>query len=130
MSTPPLVVTQGVHCAFCGEPAGIQAGRPALAGPAAVICVVCVDRAHRMLHDSTAASPSEREELTVELLEDVLRRGARARSDGERQLGAWVAQAREAGMSWAAIGEAMGMTRQSAWERFKSSVADAGTGRG
>jgi hypothetical protein len=31
-----------------------------------------------------------------------------------------VQQAREAGQSWTAIGEALGVSRQAAWERFSS----------
>jgi ATP-dependent Clp protease ATP-binding subunit ClpX len=30
----------------------------------------------------------------------------------------WVGEARRRGMSWARIGSALGITRQSAWERF------------
>lgn len=36
----------------------------------------------------------------------------------EAHLASWVGAARERGISWARIGEALGMTRQSAWERF------------
>ncbi|HTW99598.1 MAG TPA: hypothetical protein VMD59_12515 [Acidimicrobiales bacterium] len=32
----------------------------------------------------------------------------------------WVRKARLLGATWARIGEAMGMTRQAAWERFSS----------
>lgn len=40
----------------------------------------------------------------------------------ERHLGMWVQAARERGLSWARIGEALGMTRQSAWERFSGNI--------
>ncbi|MFB4318080.1 hypothetical protein [Actinomadura sp. 21ATH] len=33
-------------------------------------------------------------------------------------LRSWVGEARRRGMSWDRIGEALGMRRQSAWERF------------
>lgn len=36
----------------------------------------------------------------------------------EEHLRAWVTMARERGISWARIGATLGMTRQSAWERF------------
>jgi hypothetical protein len=36
----------------------------------------------------------------------------------QQHLTAWVRQARERGITWTRIGEALGMTRQSAWERF------------
>ena len=36
----------------------------------------------------------------------------------EGSLQRWVGEARRRGSSWADIGEALGMSRQSAWERF------------
>jgi len=36
----------------------------------------------------------------------------------ERALREAVHRARDAGYSWAEVGEALGMTKQSAWERF------------
>ena len=41
-----------------------------------------------------------------------------AASQVEGDLVAWVQRARARGISWARIGYALGMTRQSAWERF------------
>ncbi|WP_354171118.1 hypothetical protein [Arthrobacter sp. UYEF36] len=40
-------------------------------------------------------------------------------SQVEERLSAWVETARERKISWARIGGALGMTRQSAWERFR-----------
>jgi hypothetical protein len=36
----------------------------------------------------------------------------------EGNLKVWVHRARDRGISWARIGQAIGMARQSAWERF------------
>ena len=36
----------------------------------------------------------------------------------EADLKDWVQELRRRGVTWARIGEALGMTRQSAWERF------------
>lgn len=36
----------------------------------------------------------------------------------EDNLRVWVTRARDRGATWARIGAALGMTRQSAWERF------------
>ncbi|MEY9776737.1 hypothetical protein ABH915_002345 [Arthrobacter sp. MW3 TE3886] len=41
-------------------------------------------------------------------------------SQVEERLNAWVGTARQRRISWARIGAALGMTRQSAWERFQS----------
>ena len=40
-------------------------------------------------------------------------------SQVEERLNAWVGTARERRISWARIGASLGMTRQSAWERFQ-----------
>ena len=44
---------------------------------------------------------------------------AQARDQVEAHLQRWVGAARERGISWASIGSALGMSRQSAWERFR-----------
>lgn len=36
----------------------------------------------------------------------------------EQSLRTWVQELRRRGVTWARIGQALGMTRQSAWERF------------
>jgi ATP-dependent Clp protease ATP-binding subunit ClpX len=53
--------------------------------------------------------------------EDLLKhlpRVAAAGAQVEQQLTRWVRMARSRGITWARIGAALGMTRQSAWERF------------
>ncbi|GAA2970251.1 hypothetical protein GCM10010525_36070 [Glutamicibacter bergerei] len=47
---------------------------------------------------------------------------AKARDDVENHLRIWVGAARSRKISWASIGESLGMSRQSAWERFHQSV--------
>lgn len=47
-----------------------------------------------------------------------LPRIAAAGAQVEQHLTGWVRRARELGATWARIGESLGMTRQSAWERF------------
>lgn len=42
----------------------------------------------------------------------------------ETALQTWVSLSRERGISWARIGTALGMTRQSAWERFRKPALD------
>ena len=47
-----------------------------------------------------------------------LPRVAAAGAQVEQQLTRWVRMARSRGITWTRIGAALGMTRQSAWERF------------
>ena len=43
---------------------------------------------------------------------------ARAQAQVDESLLGWVRRARTLGATWAQIGDALGITRQSAWERF------------
>jgi predicted neutral ceramidase superfamily lipid hydrolase len=47
-----------------------------------------------------------------------IRAAARAVDHARRDLEAAVHEAREAGLSWSAVGQALGTSRQAAWERF------------
>lgn len=59
---------------------------------------------------------------SFELLEEV-RLAARAIEEAHRHLLEAVTRARQAGLSYAEIGNALGVSRQAAWERFHR-VAD------
>lgn len=61
----------------------------------------------------------QREHLDPIDVDDELRAAVTARRDADAQLDAAVAKARRLGRSWADIGAATGMTRQSANERWK-----------
>lgn len=43
-------------------------------------------------------------------------------SNGEQQLVQAVSEAKSAGHSWSEIGEALGVSRQAAWERFNNRI--------
>lgn len=49
---------------------------------------------------------------------------ARAARDAEETLEAEVVRLRQRGASWSDIGEALGVTRQSAWARFSAVVGE------
>jgi len=57
-------------------------------------------------------------EQTDDTLLATLPKIAAAGGQVERQLALWVTEARSRGITWTRIGAALGMTRQSAWERF------------
>jgi hypothetical protein len=60
---------------------------------------------------------------TSELLDDV-QHAAAAIDEAQRRLVDSVATARAAGISYAAIGRALGVSRQAAWERFSQAVGE------
>jgi hypothetical protein len=106
-------------CSFCGK---LNTEVAALvAGPGVYICDECVRLAQQVI-DAKPASVARH--TPWQLAGDVhavlenLPRIARAGALVEEALTGWVRRARELGATWARIGEALGMTRQSAWARF------------
>ena len=71
----------------------------------------------------TYVSLIDADELPVEPLE-ALRQVARSEAELDELRWNQIAAARDAGASWAAIGEALGVSRQSAWEYFTRRVRD------
>jgi len=111
-------------CSFCGKPNTQVASL--VAGPGVYICDECVGLCQLIITESQSSSkPGSVPQLRAwELADDVkavlesLPRVARAADQVEQDLAGWVGRARELGATWARIGEALGMTRQSAWARF------------
>ena len=107
-------------CSFCGKP-NTQVAK-LVAGPGVYICDECVALCQLIIGESQSGSVPQLR--AWELADDVhavlesLPRVARAADQVEQDLSGWVGRARELGATWARIGEALGMTRQSAWARF------------
>ena len=122
----------GLHCSFCGQHQD-QVDK-LIAGPGVYICDECVDLCRQIIAEELPrdevrkriASPGghvpnlsdELDELGVGELIDLLVRIYRSHEGVDRTVQRVVDILREREVSWARIGEALGMTRQSAWERF------------
>jgi|ERR1700728_1746982 len=107
-------------CSFCGQPN--TAVKSLVAGPGIYICDECVSLCVAIIEDHKASSvpriaPWDHDRPLDELL-SLLPGVARASDRVEEELRLWVGKARSMGATWARVGEALGMTRQSAWERF------------
>jgi hypothetical protein len=111
----------GLACSFCMKPPGDVARM--VAGPGVYICNECVDLCGQII----SSQPQGRRDgdpeawhtrLTDDELLAHLPKVAAASTQVELQLTGWVREARSRGITWTRIGEALGMTRQSAWERF------------
>jgi hypothetical protein len=112
---------ENIACSFCRKPPDAVA--KLVAGPGVFICNECVG-----LCTELVAVPSEKpwqeqvasweQTMSDEDLLQHLPRVAAAAAQVEQQLTAWVRKARSRGITWTRIGESLGMTRQSAWERF------------
>jgi hypothetical protein len=106
-------------CSFCLRPNTEVS--TLVAGPGVFICNECVALSTTVI-ESKPRSPGRVAPWQQESrLEDVLASLPRIAAAGvqvEQNLVEWVRRARTLGATWARIGDALGMTRQSAWERF------------
>ena len=113
-----------LNCSFCGK-THLDVSK-LVAGPGVYICNECVDLCTQIISAEASRSPAGDTPSDLKawdalsddelLAETVKAHGAHQNVD--RAVGRHVAVLRERGVSWARIGEALGMTRQSAWERF------------
>ena len=108
-----LVAGHGVYIcnqcvALCAE---IIAAQPQPAGPPAA------DQAAPAPPSPPQLAPWE-QEMSLEEILAALPRVAAAGQQAQEYLTHWVRKARSLGATWARIGAALDMTRQSAWERF------------
>jgi hypothetical protein len=107
------------RCSFCAkEPAEIS---KMVAGPGVYICNECVDLCRRIMETGQPGESSEVgywETMSDEELLAALPRIASVATQVEDNLQVWVQRARDRRISWARIGQSLGMARQSAWERF------------
>jgi len=110
-----------LRCSFCGK--ADQAIAKLIAGPGVYICNECVDTCNEILAEDRR-SPADQPRLpdwagmSDEDLLAHLPRVAQVGEQVETSLRQWVLRARERGITWSRIGDALQMTRQSAWGRF------------
>ena len=109
------------NCSFCLQQ-DIEVNK-LIAGPGVYICDRCVALCNEILQmpqgsgERLAPWEPDMDDATLLML---LPKVAATISQADRALTEWVAKARHQGISWARIGTALGITRQSAWERFSN----------
>jgi ClpX C4-type zinc finger len=112
-----------LRCTFCGKQHTEVA--KLIAGPGVYICNGCVGLCQEILdreRENPTKPPSLPEWASLtddELLQRIPHIAASA-ADIESGLRDRVHELRDRGVSWARIGAALSMTRQSAWERFSA----------
>ncbi len=110
-------------CSFCLKPDHEVA--KLIAGPGVYICNECVDLCGLIIADPPSMPPgtsSWEEDLDLERILTNLPRMATVGAQAERNLSDYVKRARDRGATWSVIGASLGMTRQSAWERFSGNA--------
>ena len=130
----PTAKLDALTCSFCNKDQSEVA--ELVAGPGVYICNECIDLCNQIIalvvdHKKTGASKATRSSRSrvpplikawdglpdEDLLSEMVRAHA-AHQNVDRAVAHHVAALRERGVSWAQIGEGLGMARQSAWERF------------
>jgi ATP-dependent protease Clp ATPase subunit len=130
----PTANLEALTCSFCSKSQSEVA--KLVAGPGVYICNECIqlcneiitlelDRKHAKVRKAGRSTRSQAP-TTIKawdglsddrLLEEMVRAHA-AHQNVDRAVAHHVAALRARGVTWARIGDALGMTRQSAWERF------------
>jgi hypothetical protein len=105
-----------LRCSFCGLPAARVA--KLIAGPGVYICGDCVAICNDVLDADSSSAIATWEQKTDAELVDLMVQMAASRERVDESVGVAVRLLRERGFTWARVGEALGMTRQSAWERY------------
>ncbi|WP_152361313.1 ClpX C4-type zinc finger protein [Microlunatus speluncae] len=119
-----MVIQRKLRCSFCLKPEDEVA--KLVSGPGSLICDGCVQLAAEIIASDQPSNGSKSPDLPAwstmpdEQLLARLPLLAETADRVEDSLAGWVAEARRRGSSWARIGAAMGVTRQSAWTRFAS----------
>lgn len=127
---PLTAKLDALTCSFCNKDQSQVA--KLVAGPGVYICNECVELCNQIIASELARQSEAASEAGVPapqmirawdglsdeaLLAEMVRAHA-AHQNVDRAVAHHVAALRGRGVSWARIGEALGMTRQSAWERF------------
>ena len=109
-----------IWCSFCGK--SNTAVDKLVAGPGVQICNECIDLAKAIV-EQFRGKPGELrlpvwESWSDQQMLDHIPRMAVVADQVETDLQAWVRELRRREVTWSKIGAALGITRQSAWERF------------
>jgi hypothetical protein len=122
-SDAPAATAIQLRCSFCAKPTSEV--EKLIAGPGVYICNECVGLCQEVLGaeqkkpaGSGTQLPAWEESMTEEQILDLLPRIAAVGVQTEASLQRLVTILRERRVTWARIGAALQITRQSAWERF------------
>lgn len=116
----PIQAAEDLRCSFCGKPS-TEVER-LVAGPGVHICNQCIGLAGAIVEEYRDKPARPRlptwGSLTDEQMLDHIPRVAAVAAQVEANLRSWVQELRRRQVTWARIGAALGVSRQSAWERF------------
>lgn len=112
-------VSATMFCSFCGRES--RAVAKLISGPGVYICDTCVGLCVAILEDRRGPELTplrDRADYSDDELLDEIPRIAATTANVEADLRARVDELRRRGVAWAKVAAALGVTRQTAWERF------------
>jgi hypothetical protein len=115
-SVPGVDRIESLCCSFCSKDKDAVA--KLIAGPGVYICNECVDLCDRIIAEETVREFGSWSERPDDELLASLGRVQAVVSQVDAAVHDHVATLRERGISWTRIGEALGVSKQAAWERF------------
>jgi hypothetical protein len=111
------ITAEDLRCSFCNK--SRHEVEKLIAGPGVYICGECVELCNQILAvDGPLDLVSDLSRQSDQELVDILVRIHSSHASVDRTAQQFVRELRRRQVTWARIGEALGMTRQSAWERF------------
>jgi hypothetical protein len=120
---PDAAAKARLRCSFCAKPRSKVARL--IAGPGVYICNECVQLCNDILTEEQNKPPQPEtklpaweESMTDEQILELLPRVAAVGAQTEARLQELVTMLRGRSVTWARVGAALEITRQSAWERF------------
>lgn len=111
-----------MFCSFCGK--SQHDVKKLIAGPAIFICDACVALCVKVIAETPDADPTKPpkldwpSEMETEKLLALLKAQERTHEDVASRLQRSIELLRSRQVSWQQIGDALGISRQAAWERF------------
>jgi hypothetical protein len=105
-----------LYCSFCRRDDAVV--DKLIAGPGIYICDACVARCNEILAGSTRVDFPGWNSLSDEALLTTLKPSSAAVDQVRGVLQEHIDLLRHRGVSWGRIGDALGISRQAAWERF------------
>ncbi|MDA7949579.1 MAG: hypothetical protein MPJ78_19160 [Hyphomicrobiaceae bacterium] len=107
--------TKSLRCSFCGKPAARVS--QLMGGPKSYICNECVGVCNKIL-EATPCTFTGWGDMSETQLLDALKVSEASVEATRSVLQAQIDELRARRVSWQKIGEALGVSRQAAWERF------------
>ena len=107
---------EALYCSFCRK--GQDSVAKLVAGPGVYICNECVDLCNLIIADEPAGTFGAWDERPDDELLAALAKVQAVVTQADAAVHDYVGVLRGRGISWTRIGEALGVSKQAAWERF------------